>query len=366
LAERSTHPALRLAFAIAMIVLCLATVETAMRYEDWPPTVFSGWRATSEAGPVNQYGWRGQPRPRRRPADFVVVMTGGAAVECVACPPDETLDLILERALRRYNQDVRVITLGSRGYSQDQEYLALTEFFGREHADLVVTWASIADDVPNNTFRSGQPLPGDNILKPTFAWRDDDVRGPTEAIGEPIYHSKLSTLVRPLFIDVERNWTILLPRPDPGAAEPRPGIVARSHVEEPLEQQRTSWSIWFTPRPARVQYGIDLTRGLLRHMREIATLNGARFALLLTSPQAAAQSSAPVALEHAGHWFVADPVARDAAIAEVTKDFNPITLPLEDGILPSPEAERRIMARLAEELNQRELLTKATVDRPRH
>jgi hypothetical protein len=167
----------------------------------------------------------------------------------------------------------------------------------------------------------------------------------------------------------------MLPKPDPGDAATPPGAEAIAHVDEPLEQQRTPWSIWLTPRPARVKYGIDLTHALFRHMHELATLRGGRFVVLLTPSSAERRTDAPVALEHAGHWFLADPATRDAAIAEATKGLDTIVLPPRAGVPApdaysagslSPEAERNTMVRLAEALNQRAMLAAAPVDKPRH
>lgn len=348
-----------------MILLGLLTVEAAMRYLNWPTPVFSGWRVSEPRGPFNQFGWRGQPARRHQPGEFLVVLTGAGAAECIRCPPNETLDVMLERALQRYNPDARVITLGSAGYGQDQEYLALHEYFAIARADLVIAWASIADDVPANTFRTVWRRSSGPELKPSFALNGKDLVGPTESIGDPVYKSKLSALVRPWFIDIDRNWTILLPPADPGAASPPPGVAARSHVSDRLEQQRSSWSIWLTPRPARVRYGLALTRTLLTHMREVATLRGARFALLLT-PATSGQTTAPIALEHDGHWFLADPATRDAAVAEIADGFDTLTLPAEDGDPTSPDTERRMMARLAEALSQHDLLTPVALTGARH
>jgi hypothetical protein len=378
LAERPKHPILRIAFATAMIALSLGATEAAMRYRDVPRNVVSGWRATGSGGPLNQFGFRGQPPSRRQVTDFVVVLTGGASVECLACPPDETLDVMLERALRRYAPTAHVVTLGARGYAQDQEYLVLHEYLAHQRADLILNWASIDEDVPANTFRSGQPRPGLTLPKPTFALASspgvsgeakaeaasEDIVGPTEGAGDQIYHAKLTTLIRPLFIDLDQNWTTLLPAPDPGAPNPPQSVPSRTHVDDALEQQRSPWSIWLTPRPARVKYGIALTRALSRHIRELAALRGARFAILLTPPMR--HDDAPIALEHDGRWFLADPATRDAAIAEVTSGFDTIALPVEDDAPGSPEAERRTMARLADALNQRNLLISAAADRPRH
>ena len=366
MSERGYHPATRVGLAVATIALCLLAGEMAMRYWNWPPAVYSGWRATAAGGPVNPFGWRGQPVARPRPSDFVVVLTGGAEVECLRCPADETLDLILERALRRYNPNARVVTLGSGGYGQDQEFLALHGYFAHERADLVVSWASIAEDVAANTFRSGQPRPGQTSPKPTFALAGGDIRGPTEELGQPIYRAKLSGIFMPLFVNIDRNWSTLLPKPDPGAASAPSGMETRTLADEPLEEQRTGWSIWMSPRPARVQYGMALTRALLRHMRDLATLRGGRFVVLRTPSPAEARMETPVALGHAGHWFVADPAKRDAAIGEVTEGFDQVTLSPEGGQTDPVETERRLMTRLADALNQREMLVPAGLSRPRH
>jgi hypothetical protein len=364
LAERTNSPATRIAFVVMMISLSVYAVELGLKYLNWPRPVASGWRTTTP-GQVNQFGWRGEPRPPRRTSDFVVVVTGGAGVECLACPPNETLDMTLERALHSYNPNVRVVTLGASGYGQDQEYLALKRYFAHERADLVISWASVADDVPANTFRSGQKRPGQFTVKPTFVFSGKDIRGPTEEIGQFLYSGKLWGLVRPWLIDIDRNWTIVLPKPDPGADSAPEGIATRVHVGDALEEQNSAWSIWLRPRPARVKYGIDLTHALLRHMQSLSALRGARFMVLLTPSAADLRVSGAVALEHGGHWFMADPPARDAAVLEVTDGFDTITLAPEGGELKSPEAERRVMARLAEALNERNRLAQVALDRPR-
>ena len=363
MAEHEFHPALRLGYAITMILLALGAIELAMRYLDVPRGVVSGWRATERAGPVNLYGYRGQPAQGIRVNDYLIVLTGGTGVECLACPHGETLDLMLERAVRQYNQDARVVTLGASGYAEDQAYLALHEFLKYRHADLVVDWASIAEDVPGNTFRTGQPRPGQDRPKPTFALLRGDLVGPTEGLGWQVYRTKLTTLIRPWFIDLDRNWTTLLPKRDPGAGSAPPGAETQSHVDDGLDQQRTPWSIWLTPRPARVQYGMALTRALLRRMRELSTLRGARFALMLTPDPPGPRTDAPVALEQDGTWFLADPATRDAAVAEITQGFDTINLP---AAAASPDGARRMMERLAEALDHRGLLTPVPVDRPRH
>ena len=345
-----------------MIGLCLAATEMAMRYTAWPPTVVSGWRAAEVEGPVNQLGWRGHPWLPHRTADFVVVLTGG--VECTDCPADETLDVVLERALRQYNPDARVVTLGSRGYGQDQALLALQEYLSRDRADLIVDWSSIADDVPANMFRSARMAPDDVRLKPTFAWNGNDISGPTEPIGTEVYSLKLATLLRPIFGDIDRAWTRSLPEADPGAATAPPDVAPHQDADAGLLEQRDHWAVWLTPRPARVSYGIELTHALLRHMRGLATLHGARFTVLLTPEET--EPTSRIALQASGHWYVGDPAARDAAIEEVTDGVDTVTLPRDPDLAGASRSDRNIMARLASVLSQHKLLVSAVLTRARH
>jgi hypothetical protein len=348
-------------FAAMTVILCIAGFESGMRSHDWPPTVVSGWRTTRPGGPVNQLGWRGQPWRQRQPADFVVVITGPS--ECTECAPEDTLDQVLERELLRFNPNAHVVNLGSRGYSQDQEFLALHEYFIHERADLVITWSSIARDVPANTFRGIRINASETRLKPTFVFRNNDIRGPTEAIGQAVYDFKLTTLWRPLFSNPDRAWARSLPAASPGADTAPPGIATQLHVNDALEEQRTPWSIWLTPRPERVTYGVDLTRSLFRHMRDLAALHGARFIVLRMPEPAEPRTDAPVALEHEGHWFVADPAARDAAISQITEGVETIALPPEAEQPTSSDSDRQTMARIAEALNEHNLVNPAAWSR---
>ena len=100
-------------------------------------------------------------------------------------------------------------------------------------------------------------------------------------------------------------------------------------------------------------------------MRDLATLHGARFAVLQMPDPAEPRADQPIALEHEGHWFVADPITRDAAIAQITEGFETMVLPPADGQPAAPELETQVMARLAVALNQRQLLSPASMARLR-
>jgi hypothetical protein len=86
--------------------------------------------------------------------------------------------------------------------------------------------------------------------------------------------------------------------------------------------------------------------------------------LLSTPPETHAEG--PVALEHGGRWFVADPAMRDAAVAEVTDGLDTITLAREESQPNAVAGEQNIMTRLAGVLSQHNLLVSAALTRPRH
>ena len=361
MAGRHPNRTLNIALAVASVGLMLAAVEMALRLADRPETVVSGWRATSPNPPIHQLGWRGRPFNRQTGA-FMVVLVGAGNVECPLCPPEEPLDLMLERALRTHNPQARVVTLGANFYGQDQQYLAIQQYLKHGRADLIVVWPSLAADVPRNTFRTGTPAPGMTRPKPSFTLRDTNLLGPTEKIGDSLYRSKLSILAHRPFADFDRDWINMIPPADPGAAAAPDGVETKRTVQEALDEQRSPWSIWLTPRPSRVRYGIDLTRALLRRMEQVAGLQGSRFAVLLTADDTAPEPDR-VALEHAGHWYLGEKSARDAAVEEIVGGME--TIRLAAGALASPLAERLVVTRLAEALAEQEMLTPLAAARVR-
>ena len=365
MAIRPFDRALKFVFWAALTALGLGAVEFGLRYLNRPSAIVSGWLATVTQGPFNQIGLRGRPWPPRSPGDVVVTLVGAEEVECVRCPPDETLDLILENALRTFNPAARAVALGATGYGLDQEYLALRDYFDHERASILLVWISPARDVARVTFRTGHPAPGRTAPKPAFWLRDGELLGPTEGVGHDIHWSKLATWLVPLFADADARWNRSLPAADPGSRVAPAGLAVQ-RIDNAPEDPNSPWGIWLQPPPPRARYGLDVTRALLRRMAETATLRGTRFILVMPQPAAVDRA---VALAHAGHWFVADPARRDAAIAELTAGFETIILEPDDsanaGNGAAPDSERRTMAQLATILHQRNYLDPATVPRSR-
>ena len=122
--------------------------------------------------------------------------------------------------------------------------------------------------------------------------------------------------------------------------EPPSGMDRVVHTAERLDEQRSIWSILQTPRPARMQYGIALTRALLERMRALAQEKGAGFAVMMEDSQApaSAQQAQRLGLEvflpgktavvQAGEWFMADSAVYAATVQEVAAGFPFLHVPI--------------------------------------
>jgi len=336
--------AINTALLAASLAICLLIAEAVLWALGLPEPLISGWQSAKEGPPRNQLGWRGQ-KIDIAPDDFVVVLVGDSHVACRICPPDETTDVILQRALRQYNPKARVVNVGTGGIGTDQELLALEEYFKQYRANLVLLWLTMGNDIWNNTFRTTSLNGKRARLKPTFWIQNGELRGPTELPGtrvDPDYSLRLVAFIERLLHDPEAEWAVHLPPADPGTASPPDGATRSYQTVETVETQQSHWAIWLNPRPARVDYGIELTRVLLSRMRDVAKSHGAGFAMFQHdhhSPASIANfirmkhprySPGTVALTHGGHWYLADPEMYRKAREDTVRGFPfmhvPITL----------------------------------------
>lgn len=340
------NAAINMALLATSVLVMLVLAEAALWVLGIPEPLISGWRTPERYQPINQLGWRGRSI-NIAPDDFVVVLVGDSHVECRACPAEETTDLMLERALRGFNPKVRVVSLGSAGFGNDQELLALEEYFRDYRADLVVNWFTLDNDIWNNTFRAHSVTSRRAPPKPSFWLEDGVLRGPTELPGtrtDTPRALRLVGLVERVLNNPETEWGRRLPPATPGAGAPPEGVSRAQKTSELLETQLSHWSIKIRPRPPRVDYGIALTRALLERMRALAAAHGARFVMFrhgarLTTPlvgdappSGQVEGGELVAVGHNGHWFLADDAMQAAAEADVTRGFEffPIRVTVAD------------------------------------
>src|SRR5438105_2295029 len=261
------------------ILAALVIAEIVSRLLHMPHAPISGWRAidVTEAE-KNQLGFRGQ-RIDYHDDDFVIVLVGDSQVEAKAC----AFDWMPERRLQSYfnspAKPVRVFSVGASGYGQDQELLGLREYFDQYRANLVILWETPLNDVWNNVFPTSWPA--DGTSKPTFWLDQGQLRGPSENTGQPISETpslKLLLVLRKNFHwSRDRLWETRYPL----AYQPMSQFSGsfkddwqrwwngnlRGMRDENLASEKTHLALFLTPRSARTQYGLDLSRALMREMQ---------------------------------------------------------------------------------------------------
>ncbi|HST50617.1 MAG TPA: hypothetical protein VLJ61_01300 [Pyrinomonadaceae bacterium] len=282
----------------ASILVALAAGEMVCRLLNVPHSAVSGWRAIDvSASEKNQLGFRGQPI-EYADDDFVVVLVGDSQVEAKACSFEWMPERRLQSYLSSSGRKVKVFSVGASGYGQDQELLALREYFEKYRADLVILWETPLNDIWNNLFPTSWPA--DGTSKPTFWLEQGELRGPSERIGEPIVETprlKLTLMLRKNFHwSRDKAWESRYPAAyQPLASSDGPvkddwqgwwTTNGRGMRDENLSTEKTHLAMFLTPRSRRMQYGLDLTRALMREMRGLASAHGARFdAFAVSNPE---------------------------------------------------------------------------------
>jgi hypothetical protein len=294
---RRTLP--RFLIILSSVFATLVAFEVMCRVLNVPHAAVSGWRAIDvSASEKNQIGYRGQPI-EYADSDFVVLLVGDSQVEAKACSYEWMPERRLQSYLSSTGRRVKVFSVGASGYGQDQELLALREYFEKYRADLVVLWETPLNDIWNNIFPTSWPA--DGTSKPTFRLEGGELRGPSEGIGDPILETprlKLTLMLRKNFHYWSRDklWESRYP-PAYGASATFDGPVkddwqawwntnGRGMRDENLATEKTHLAMFLTPRSARMQYGLDLTRALMREMSGLASARGARFtAFAVSNPE---------------------------------------------------------------------------------
>jgi hypothetical protein len=301
-------------FSIVVIttLLSLAALELALRAVDAPPEPVWGWKwdrspYKSDMGDnrVNELGLRGRSIAYD-PNDFVIVLVGDSYVEAGAQAYDDMPEHILENLLRtKYGIDhVKVFSIASAGWGQDQELLWLSEYFTRFRANLVLTWLTPINDYweNGNIDRSASLHAGP--LKPTFKLTKDNN---LELEYPPRFRFKLRLLVEKaiakliygdgpaleqLYTD---QWLKKLPQSNltPVSSSLCPLFVVdqlevvssfqRGETQitalttEDLSNSRSHFSHFLVPISSRERYQIHITHRLIEETAQLSRAHGAAF-----------------------------------------------------------------------------------------
>ena len=227
--------------------------------------------------------------------DYVILLVGDSQVAAKACSfdwlPESRLEYHLIQA--KQNRNIRVFSLGTEGYGQDQQLLMLQKYYKKYRADLVVLWQTPGNDVWNNVFptnwvKNGWP-------KPTFRLIKGKLHGPSEQFGEALSWSKIKLLVLANrvfpFIDRDGDWEKHLPQP----YKPMPNYAGDACYDwqeswdnnagfrdENLATEKSHLAISLTPISPRTQYGLDLTKALLAEIKSLVNNNKGHFVIFNT------------------------------------------------------------------------------------
>lgn len=292
MASQRTPRVLGFSLAIGSAVACILLAELALQIAGKPSPDISGWRFSGKTSETNQLGFRGQSI-RYESGDFVVVMLGDSQVEAYACAfewmPERRLQHYLTSNKEPRSRNVKVFTIGTSGYGQDQQLLLMQEFYRTYRADLVVLWQTPRNDVWNNMFPTHWPANG--WPKPTFTLTNNELSGPSENIGDPVKRTNLKLLallnrVVPIF-DRDGDWEKHLPQPYVPTTKHQGPVCSDWQQRydddvgymrnENLQTEKSHLAMSLTPVSKRTQYGLDLTRRLLREIDHTVTKNGGRF-----------------------------------------------------------------------------------------
>ena len=274
------------------LILAAFTSEMILQILNIPPRPVSGWKNCSKKNPgeCNSMGFRGR-EITYSPDDFVVLLVGDSELYAHAIPYEKMSEKRLQHYLKNYISKVKVFTIGDMGYGQDQQYLALREYYKKFRADLVLLQFTERNDVEDNMF----PVAGwNNTIKPTFWLENGELKGPTQGLLEPIGSRLKLVLLWQLHIakifggeSYLKKWAKeKLPPPYQPQRYYR-GKVDYSWQEEWLADpkierrnliyEREGPSNMYIPRSKRREYGYELTRRLLFKIKKLVETHNGQF-----------------------------------------------------------------------------------------
>jgi hypothetical protein len=299
---------------VVTILLSLAILELGLRSANIPSEPYFGWKwdhspyksdANIQDTRVNQFGLRGRPIIYNQ-NDFVIILLGDSYTEAGTHKYEDMPEQILESLLRnKYGFDkVRVYSIASAGWGQDQELLWLGTYFSRFRADLVLMWVTPINDywengnVDRSVLRSAGPLKQTfelnrrNNLELAYPRQTNfklrlltekalgNLRYGREAALEQFYVNawleKLPpsdlTPISPLFcppteieqLDLVRSFQ---------RGETRITLV----TTEDLANARSHFSHFLVPSSRRERYQIQITHRLIEQAAQLSLEHGAQF-----------------------------------------------------------------------------------------
>lgn len=195
-------------------IVAIFIMEAILRGIGIPAKLNSGWGWENSAGrklsqydalTTNQFGYRGQSI-NYHADDYVVLLVGDSQVEAYAGRPEHMPEQFLQESLTsQLHKPVKVFSLASSGWGQDQQLLAIQEYFRVYRADLVLLWATPGNDFWENAFPDRSATPQAGPLKPTFRLVDGELYGPYFRSGSYLHNSAIAQLIEAVIANMQKE-----------------------------------------------------------------------------------------------------------------------------------------------------------------
>jgi hypothetical protein len=300
---------------VITLLITVALVEAGLHLIDYPPAPEVGWRweqspyrATFNENDqnTNQLGLRGRKIIYGND-DFVILLLGDSQVEAGFQASDKLPEILLETALTEqlHSKHIKVFSVASAGWGQDQQLIGLKQYFENYRADLVLLWTTPVNDYWENTFIDRSVTREAGKLKPTFRINVDKL----DPVVPFRFEWKLRNLLglavgrgsgkRNFTLEQYYNdrWMATLPSPISAATAkaqcPALEILEKDLIEsysagsrsytlvtdEDVENGRSHFSPFLKNMSERDRYSVAITHRLLQEIADSSRANGAQFRL---------------------------------------------------------------------------------------
>ncbi len=299
-------------------IVAIFIIEALLRGIGIPAKLNSGWGWENSAGrkltkydalTTNQFGYRGQ-HINYHADDYVVLLVGDSQVEAYAGRPEHMPEQFLQESLAsQLHKSVKVFSLAASGWGQDQQLLAIQEYFRVYRADLVLLWATPGNDFWENAFPDRSATQEAGHLKPTFRLNDRELYGPYFTSGSYLHNSAIAQLMETVIANIKketleqrilRRWLKEMPSPHisnkRGNENLCEGLTVINQVEffntifelnsdigyiirsgEDLLHSRSHFSPFIVDPSKRDEYLVSITESLLWNVKEEVETNRSKF-----------------------------------------------------------------------------------------
>jgi hypothetical protein len=152
----------------------------------------------------------------------------------------------------RLKKPVKVFSLAASAWGQDQQLLAVQEYFRTYRADLVLLWPTPGNDFFENAFPDRSLTPEAGHLKPTFRLIDQELRGPYFSSGSYLHHSAILHLAESVMAKINketleqrilRSWLKEMPAPHDNKKQANESLCEGLTVIDQREFYRTIYEL---------------------------------------------------------------------------------------------------------------------------